>query len=341
MTALPGDPKERAAYIGRFRDGLMCDAVLTPAAKVVGLGILAHLNRRSDKAWPSRTRLAKTLHISMRTVVRAVPELVNGGWFVREIGTGKRSSRYEINPLRVPEESPICGGTEARSELPDRPRSRANLAPLEQAHSAGSGATLAPTDEADALVVPILHSSGAKMAPEPADLTYRDKQQRAGARDRPGQHQARPPYARHGVADGRKEAPGRPSSGQHEILLPISGDREVADKRKFEQWLGRDALVAFSRDRLNALYSRFSGSNCALDDRDRERAWADHNAERGETRRSHDRENPDRAAPADQVLYIRLGGDRRAVALTEATIAELWLGRVDGTLPDHLLDRAI
>lgn len=48
-----------------------------------------------------------------------------------------------------------------------------------------------------------------------------------------------------------------------------------------------------------------------------------------------------RPAPAAQGLHVRLGDNRRAVALCVDHLHRLWLRREGGTLPDYLLDQAI
>jgi hypothetical protein len=64
----------------RTMDALRRDKSLTPSARLVGLEIYGHLNKSSRKAWPSQERLANLLGFNLRTVKRAIVELVKRGW---------------------------------------------------------------------------------------------------------------------------------------------------------------------------------------------------------------------------------------------------------------------
>ena len=268
MMGLPEDPIERAAYVGRFRDALMCAADLPAGAKVVGFGILAHVNWQSGEAWPSMTRLAKLLQFERSTVVRAVAKLVEGRWFIVETGVGKRSSRYRINPLRVPHVSPISD-VKMTSLDSDGPPRDVEIAPPESANYSDSC-------ESGAMAVSELHASGLKLTPKLVNGTYRNKQPNARARESRGKHHAEQDRARHTVNAGGTNAPRPQTPTRRNLNYTFRGGNDKQARQAFASLLGREALETFDRSTINWLFNRFYGGS--LEPADIDKAWSEHGA---------------------------------------------------------------
>jgi Helix-turn-helix domain len=86
--------KQRA----KFRAAILHDTDLGMGARIVGYEIADLIHVRSIDAWPSQEWLAQQLGIGIRTVRRAVAELVKAEWFTVEMDG--RSWRYVPSEIR-------------------------------------------------------------------------------------------------------------------------------------------------------------------------------------------------------------------------------------------------
>jgi hypothetical protein len=62
--------------------------------------ILKYINQRTEKAWPSQETIALETKLSVRTVKRAVRELVRTGWYDRRIVRGRDGKTHNIYTIR-------------------------------------------------------------------------------------------------------------------------------------------------------------------------------------------------------------------------------------------------
>lgn len=152
----------------RLWDGLVLASNLGAGTKVVGLALSRYANFESGRdVRPGFPRLAADCSLSMRTVERAVGELINAGWLVRiSAGSGGpnggRAALYQLKlPTGVsgvadpqpPTEMSVVEGrppTEM-SETPDRsvgdPRLRCRPNHQDLAESSTTTAAYVPTDQ--------------------------------------------------------------------------------------------------------------------------------------------------------------------------------------------------
>jgi Helix-turn-helix domain len=84
--------------LAQYRAAILHDVDLGLAARVIGYELADCINPKSFDAWPSQEWLASRLGLTTRTVRRAVPELVEQGWFTIEMDG--RSWRYIPNEVR-------------------------------------------------------------------------------------------------------------------------------------------------------------------------------------------------------------------------------------------------
>ena len=71
--------KQRAALIER----IIFDHKLTPGQRIVALGIVAMTDPDSGQCDAGQSYLAKSLHVNRRTVIKAIPKLVELGYVLR------------------------------------------------------------------------------------------------------------------------------------------------------------------------------------------------------------------------------------------------------------------
>lgn len=77
--------------------------------RLVALTLSLHMSERGDSCWPCLKTIANESGLNRRTVTRALDELENLGWLVRERGGGVVSTRYSATTpgvLSTPTEGP-------------------------------------------------------------------------------------------------------------------------------------------------------------------------------------------------------------------------------------------
>ena len=96
------------------------DTELTTKAKVTAAVLSDHMNANHDIAWPSEDRIAKMSSQSKRTVVRAIQELEEGGWIIKEQGgINIGTNRYmAVFPKAIEEQLAMGSYPQARTQSP-------------------------------------------------------------------------------------------------------------------------------------------------------------------------------------------------------------------------------
>ena len=109
----------------RFRDAIIHDASLSPAARLVGYEIADNINVRSGDAWPSQEYIGRRLGIEVRSVRRGIAQLLRAGWFKSEIDgrTWRYIPCFEQTDRKADNLSGIGGGQR-------RIRNRTNASPI-------------------------------------------------------------------------------------------------------------------------------------------------------------------------------------------------------------------
>ncbi len=75
---------------------LIWDTKLTTKAKVTAAALADHMNANHNIAWPSEARIAAMTSQASRTVIRAIQELEEAGWIVKDPGgINKGTNRYQ------------------------------------------------------------------------------------------------------------------------------------------------------------------------------------------------------------------------------------------------------
>ena len=70
---------------------------LSLCTRVTAYWIADHFNLVHGYAWPSTKTLARLVHVTQRSIRKAIKELMIAGWITVEFGGGRRTSRYVLS----------------------------------------------------------------------------------------------------------------------------------------------------------------------------------------------------------------------------------------------------
>jgi hypothetical protein len=99
MANKPEPPKTNRTWTSRKMDYIDAANLRLPGAPFkVAVCILNHANQRTEKAWPSQETIALRTGLNVRTVERAVGEIVKIGWIGRHTvwTNGKKRNIYTV-----------------------------------------------------------------------------------------------------------------------------------------------------------------------------------------------------------------------------------------------------